>query len=191
MGFEGWYEVSNLGRVKRVKTSTGKPSGRVLKSRPNAKDYRFVSLCVLGKVCGRMVHRLVAQAFIPNPDNLPEVNHKKALKHGGSNVSSNLEWTTSKGNKIHAVVNGLMTTGEECPWSGLTQEQVSEVRERYAAGGITQRALAQEYASLAESLTLTLGGLRASRTQNTIDKKLTGFTPGFPHLYFKRPLAQH
>lgn len=88
--YEDLYMVSTLGKVKSLKHN------RVL--RPNIKHdgYMFVILCKNGKVKPFRVHRLVAQAFIPNPDNLPEVNHKDENKV--NNTVENLEWCTSSYN---------------------------------------------------------------------------------------------
>ena len=84
--YEGLYQVSNLSRVKSIKF--GKE--RILKPVTNSSGYLFVKLCKDGKVKAFTVHRLVAEAFIPNPDNLPCVNHKDECK--SNNVVNNLEW---------------------------------------------------------------------------------------------------
>lgn len=87
--FEGFYQVSDTGMVKNTKT------GRILK--PYAGDYYTVTLSKPGvKSTCRLVHRLVAEAFLPNPNNLPQVNHKDENKH--NNSVSNLEWCDAKYN---------------------------------------------------------------------------------------------
>ena len=87
-GFEGLYEVSNFGRVKSLPKITNNQYGkeeRILK--PGVTNgYYFVCLCKNGKNTLKLVHRLVAEAFLPNPDNLPCVNHK------GENPSKNFVW---------------------------------------------------------------------------------------------------
>lgn len=80
------YEVSNLGNVRNIKT------GRVLKPAKHGLGYLHVVLCKNGKHKTITVHRLVAETFIPNPDNLPEVNHKDEDKT--NNCIENLEWCT-------------------------------------------------------------------------------------------------
>lgn len=94
-GYEGLYQVSNLGRVKRVKT------GRILKGCKDRYGYGYllVSLYKNGSQSTKRIHRLVAQAFIPNPENKPEVNHIDENKT--NNMISNLEWSTSKENINH------------------------------------------------------------------------------------------
>ena len=100
-GYEGMYQVSTLGRVRsldRVVRGANAMSdsyqinlkGRILKQGMALNGYLFVVLCKDGKHKHATVHRLVAETFIPNPDNLPEINHKDENK--SNNVVSNLEW---------------------------------------------------------------------------------------------------
>lgn len=103
-GFEDYYQVSNLGRVRgkqRVATDGKKISGKLLKT--TGTLYKSASLWKGGKGYNKMVHRLVAEAFLPNPDNLPEVNHKD--KNPANNVVSNLEWVTVTDNNAHKNAN--------------------------------------------------------------------------------------
>ena len=111
LGFEGFYEVSSLGRVRscpRVSSWTLKESGTVVMRdvRPTIitpsrdKDgYLILGLKVGGRRYNKKVHRLVAEAFIPNPEDLPQVNHKNLVR--GDNKVENLEWCTCKGNLNH------------------------------------------------------------------------------------------
>lgn len=98
-GYEGWYEVSNCGNVRSVDRmvtySNGVKhlwKGKILKIRKNRYGYLFCRLCKNSKYKAITVHRLVAQAFLPNPDNLPEINHKDEDKT--NNCVVNLEWCT-------------------------------------------------------------------------------------------------
>lgn len=88
-GYEGLYEISNLGRVKSLNYNhTGKE--RILKPIKNIWGYLQVNLCRNGKVKRFFVHRLVASAFLPNPEGFEQVNHIDENKT--NNVVSNIEW---------------------------------------------------------------------------------------------------
>ena len=114
-GYEGLYQVSNMGRVRSidhiVKTKTGKDmfvKGMMKKPTTYKGGYQYVNLQHRKKKKMFQVHRLVAAAFIPNPDNKPEVNHIDAVKD--NNCVSNLEWVTGEENNKHAIDNGLIKT---------------------------------------------------------------------------------
>lgn len=115
-GFEGVYQVSNLGRVKRVSrvdTYTRSDTHKVCERRVADKilkpavtqDYYEVNLVRGDSSQYRRVHRIVAEAFIPNPFNLPQINHIDGNKE--NNEVSNLEWCTSRENVAHASQTGL------------------------------------------------------------------------------------
>ena len=88
-GYEGLYEVSDLGRVRRLNFHrTGHPW--ILNPGKNGSNYLRVSLYKDGKRKKMLVHRLVAETFIPNPNHLATVNHKDENKH--NNSAGNLEW---------------------------------------------------------------------------------------------------
>lgn len=93
-GYEGLYKVSNLGNVKSLKRNGIK--GIILKGEKDEFDYKRVTLCKKNKTKKYKVHRLVAQAFIPNPNNLPQINHKD--ENSKNNNVENLEWCTAKYN---------------------------------------------------------------------------------------------
>jgi len=99
-GCEGRYQISSWGRVRNSKT------GDILTPYKNEKGYLKVSLMIGGKCKKFRVNRLVAFAFIPNPYNLPQVNHKDGNKE--NNSYTNLEWTT---NEINAKHKSLMRRG--------------------------------------------------------------------------------
>lgn len=100
-----FIQVSNLGRVRTLDrvVSNGKgiyvKKGRILKQRRNRYGYLLVHFSVNGKQVNRSVHRLVAQTFIPNPDNFPEVNHKDNDRT--NNCVDNLEWCTGEYNTAY------------------------------------------------------------------------------------------
>lgn len=101
-GYEGDYMVSNWGNVKRLEglDSLGHlRKERILKPLKNDKGYLRVQLSKNGKKRIYFVHRLVAQAFIPNPDNLPCINHKDECK--SNNNVDNLEWCDVKYNNTY------------------------------------------------------------------------------------------
>lgn len=109
VGYEGLYQVSNLGHVKRVR---GKDSRGNLRNERMLKPrlicgYRVAHLCKNGIASNKSVHRLVAEAFIVNSKNLPEVNHIDGCKE--NNIITNLEWVSSSGNALHAFMTGLRT----------------------------------------------------------------------------------
>ena len=88
-GYEGLYEVSNLGRIKSLVNNKGQYREKILKPR-YTYGYLKVILCKNGIKKNYRVHRLVAEAFLPNPDNLPLINHKDEQKD--NNIVTNLEW---------------------------------------------------------------------------------------------------
>lgn len=95
IGYEGLYQVSSYGRVKSLGNDKTRKE-KLLKPKTNGRGYLLVCLNKDGKQNFYFVHRLVTQAFIPNPDNLPQVNHKDENKL--NNCVSNLEWCTCKYN---------------------------------------------------------------------------------------------
>lgn len=108
-GFEGHYQVSNLGRVKSLSRYMNHKSGglsllkeRILKPATNRKGYKIVVLCLNCKEYKFTVHRLVAKTFIPNPNNYPMINHKDEDKT--NNCVDNLEWCDNKYNQNYGTV---------------------------------------------------------------------------------------
>lgn len=103
-GYKGIYQVNSIGVVKRIKAPRGGRSrvGKILK--PSiVEGYYMIHLCADNKHKQINVHRLVAQSFIPNPNNKPQVNHKDCNKL--NNSIDNLEWVTYKENSHHAIRN--------------------------------------------------------------------------------------
>ena len=98
-GYEGLYQISNYGMVKSLPRNNTIKKPRILHNCYNNKGYCMVSLCKNNKAKNYRIHRLVAQAFIPNPNNLPEINHKDENKK--NNRVDNLEWCNSKYNNTY------------------------------------------------------------------------------------------
>ena len=107
--FPGYY-VSNLGRVYSAKKEKNKTTS-ILTPMDNGHGYMKVRLYKDGKIYKPYIHRLVAEAFIPNPDNLPQVNHKNENKL--DNSVDNLEWCSHKDNNRYSRCRPVMdiTTG--------------------------------------------------------------------------------
>ena len=94
-GYEGLYQISNKGNIKSLNYKrTGKE--KIREGTIDNTGYKIISLCKNGKVKKYLIHRLVAEAFLPNPDNLPQVNHKDENKL--NNNVENLEWCTQEYN---------------------------------------------------------------------------------------------
>lgn len=101
---DGKYMVSSKGRVKNTKT------GRVLKSRPNQKGYHLVGM---GKGKTKAIHRLVAEAFIPNPENKPCVDHINTVRN--DNRVENLRWVTYSENNMNPLTFSRMVREQGKP----------------------------------------------------------------------------
>lgn len=110
-GYEGLYEVSDLGRVRSLDREVNYSDGRVVVKKgmirsvsAGANGYENVRLYKDKKPKSHSVHRLVAEAFIPNPENKPQVNHKD--RNPLNNEYTNLEWVTHQENADHAWATG-------------------------------------------------------------------------------------
>ena len=106
VGYEGKYQVSNLGNVRSISNNKGTYQERLLSQRQTpTSNYLYVSFTIKGMTKQHSVHRLVAKAFIANPSNKATVNHIDGNKL--NNNVCNLEWNTYSENLKHAYANGL------------------------------------------------------------------------------------
>lgn len=121
-GYEGLYQVSNKGKVYSVR------SGTILQPARSGSGYRKINLCRSGASKQCHIHRLVAVAFLPNPENKPHVNHLNGDKT--DNRADNLEWVTRSENQLHC-------RRELKTWCGAPKKPVIcvETGEIYASAG--------------------------------------------------------
>lgn len=100
-GWEGIYQVSSFGRIRRLTTRGGRPltEPRILKEKHDGHGYPQITLSKGKSIKYKHIHRLVAESFIPNPNNLREVNHKDENKK--NNRVENLEWCTHQYNNVY------------------------------------------------------------------------------------------
>ena len=136
--YENRYEVSNWGRVRSIK---------ILKPFRDRNGYLKYLLSNPGKVKSYFIHRLVALAFIPNPENKPEVNHIDGNKQ--NNCADNLIFVTRSENMKHAYNNNLKVAkkGEKNYRARFTNKQVKQIRDEYIYGSreYGTNALAKKY----------------------------------------------
>lgn len=148
-GFEGSYQVSNFGGIKSLSRKVNSKNNfpRIIKERtltPVKKQNKYLSIS-LGNHNQKDIHRLVAQAFIPNPDNKKTVNHKNGIKN--DNRVENLEWATYTENIRHAFKSSLNVPlkGEERYNSKLTEDDVFQILQLNLMYGLKQTVVAKEY----------------------------------------------
>lgn len=113
VGFEGRYEVSSEGRVRSLNYRMRKGAVRILRPARNKDGYLNVHLYAQDGGKTYKVHRLVAQAFIPNPDSLPEVNHKNEEK--SDNRVENLEWCSRDDNMHYGTISKRIVERQSKP----------------------------------------------------------------------------
>lgn len=127
---EGKYEISNTGRVISLNYG-GHGKAKEMTPVKDKKGYMRLRITQNGKNTTKKLHRLVAIAFVPNPENKPEVNHKDGNKE--NNNADNLEWVTAHENEIHAYKAGLKENAREhCRKMGETigKKNFAEYREK-------------------------------------------------------------
>lgn len=146
-GAEAFYEISNFGRIKglpRQRRGVSKAGREFLRNIPEFilkpamlnSGYFSARLTTESgeKASGQLVHRIVASAFVPNPKNLPWVNHKDGVKT--NNHAENLEWCTPSENMIHAVGAGLIPilVGSQRGTAKLNEDKVHVIKKMMLLG---------------------------------------------------------
>ena len=151
LGYEEGYQISNLGKLRSKERivdygwkKANRPS-KILSFREGKYGYLYTIISINKIRKTVKPHRLVALNFIPNPLNLPEVNHIDGNKL--NNAFWNLEWSTSKDNIRHAYNTGLRVgkKGENSHYAKLNKETVIKIREEYKKGDVTQLNLSNKY----------------------------------------------
>lgn len=139
-GYEGLYEVSNFGRVRALARTITDKNGRVsnikermMKQPLSNTGYHHTALTKNKVLTTTNVHRLIAEAFIPNPDNKPCVNHIDGDK--SNNSITNLEWVTHRENMEHASRRNLFRTGSKHSAAKLNEEKVRFIRTNITTNG--------------------------------------------------------
>lgn len=160
-GYEGYYQISNLGRLKRIKSGRGTTANGVVNGYLNNQGYRRMRLSINDISKCIFAHRLVAEHFIPNPNNKKEVNHLNGNKD--DNRVSNLEWATPSENMKHAFNTGIRTQRGSCnPRSKLSESQVLSIY----SSSVNNRALSQEYGVNV----CTINDIKSGRNWNHLTK---------------------
>ena len=149
-GYEGLYQVSNKSRVKSLSRQKRHPSGvfgvtkEKLLSQSNTVGYLRVGLKKGKRQLSVKVHRLIAIAFIPNPLNKPQINHKNGIRI--DNRIENLEWCSAKENTNHAInVLGKSRNGEKSHYAKVTNADAIHIKELYQSGYFKQKEIALMY----------------------------------------------
>jgi hypothetical protein len=163
-GYEGYYQVSNMGRVKSLAREVICNNGiRILKEKIRKQHtnrhlgYNYVMLSKDNKQINYRVHRLVADAFIPNPYKKPQVNHIDKVKT--NNKVYNLEWCTQEENMKHSYIDELSPKGERSHYSKLKEKDILEIRHKYSFCDYTLERLSDEYKSSKSNISLIVNGV--------------------------------
>lgn len=164
IGYEDSYQISDQGRVFTKRRLDGNRIiyGKELRPVLTKDGYLKVSLCKDSVETKYYLHRLVAKQFIPNPNNLPQVNHIDGNKF--NNCVTNLEWCTKQENQQHAVTHLLMQHGSNRPGAKLTEDKVLEI---YKLKGImSAKEIGKYYGVSKNTINLILRGKKWSYLYN-------------------------
>ena len=143
------YEINENGIIR------DKATLKIKSQYIGSTGYYMVSFSYNNKSKPQRVHRLLANTFISNPENKPEVNHKDGNKL--NNNLTNLEWSTHKENMKHAFSNGLANnTGIKNGMSKLTEEQVKEIKRLLNEGKLSQYKIAKKIGGISRSAVMNI-----------------------------------
>jgi hypothetical protein len=170
-GYEGLYQISNLGSIKSLsrinKNGYGyfKTKEKLLKTNPNIVGYPVVNLKLNKKSTTYTIHRLLAIHFIDNPENKQTVNHINGIK--SDNRLENLEWSTQSENIKHAYDIGLnYNKGEKHANSKLKDFQVNQIREM-----LNRQVMVKDIANIFNVHVMTISDIKTCKTwKNDIQK---------------------
>ena len=194
-GFEGKYQVSNFGEVKALERTVMNNGGvqrkheRILKQNTSSNRHAMVILCKDGKTYPKLVHRLVALAFIPNPENKPVVDHIDTNPY--NNRVDNLRWATTRENCMNPLTrihNSISKMGHPYRGRKLTPEEIEKIRlantgrkqseehRRKNAESHKNSVKAREASkkNIEKAHAQNLGGHRSEETKALIREKLIG-----------------
>lgn len=174
-GWEGLYSVSNLGRVRRESWDIPSYQNiKVLKGCP--ADGRYPKVTLSDKVRGgkskiKAIHRLVGEAFVPNPEGKPQIHHKNADVFDAR--ADNLEWTTQSENIKYAFDSGRkkMTQGEECSWTKYSESLILQVYKEILKEEKSQKEIASLYGIPASTVSALKNKKTWKEVTDRVDKE--------------------
>ncbi len=144
INYEGWYSVSNFGRIRRDKIGQSTHAGRIIKGYPSRKNYITVNLSKKGIQKKYRIHKLVISSFLEICPEGKQVNHKDADKN--NNHLSNLEYVTPKENVIHAWKNRICKSflGSKHGNAKLKEKNIPQIK-KLRKGGVSYRKIGEKF----------------------------------------------